>query len=261
MSTTHRDAAEVVKRAWPAMGTVISVHVHDAGADDAAIEAAIDEVSAEVERCEAVLSTFRPTSDVSRINRGELHLLDADPMVVEVLDFCTWLEHESGGVFRAHPPEDAAQIDPAGFAKGWITERASTRLDEAGLANWYVGAGGDVITRGTPAADRPWRVGIVDPADRTRTVVTLDVFGGAVATSGTYERGTHVWDGRDGSRVVRVASMTVTGPSLSWADAFATAAYAMGPDGLDWVTRFTGYQAVAVLLDGTLAASVGLRER
>ena len=260
MSTTHRDAAEVVKRAWTAMGTVISVHVHDAGADDATIEAAIDEVRAEVERCEAVLSTFRPTSDVSRINRGELHLLDADPMVVEVLDFCTWLEHESNGAFRAHPPEDAARIDPAGFAKGWITERAAAHLDEAGLSQWYVGAGGDVLTRGSPDEGRPWRVGIVDPSERTRTIATLDVFGGAVATSGAYERGTHVWDGRDGSRAVRVASMTVVGPSLAWADAFATAAFAMGPDGVDWTTRFTGYQSMAVLLDGTVSASAGLRD-
>ena len=252
-------------RAWPAMGTMISVHVHDRvvdgrPVDETLVAEAIDEVRREIEAGESVLSTFRPDSDVSRINRGELHLLDADPMVVEVLDFCTWLEHESGGAFRAHPPEHPDRIDPAGFAKGWITERAATRLDEAGLADWYVGAGGDVVTRGRPAPDRPWRVGVVDPSDRSRTVLTLDVGGGAVATSGSYERGAHVWDGRDGSRVARVASITVTGPSLAWADAFATAAYAMGAEGLEWVTRFTGYQAIAVGLDGAISVSAGRRD-
>ena len=69
----------------------------------------------------------------------------------------------------------AALTDPAGFAKGWITERAATRLDDAGLADWYVGAGGDVVTRGRPAPDRPWRDGRVGhqihrvPGDRRRS--------------------------------------------------------------------------------------------
>ena len=238
------------------MGTVISVHVHDDAAD-AAIDAAIDAVFAEIERLEQIFSTFRTDSVVSRVNRGELHLLDAGPEVTEVMDACTWLEHQSDGAFTARRPDRTGRLDPAGFAKGWITEHAAGRLDAAGLAHWYVGAGGDVITRGTPAQGRRWRVGIAHPLAPGTVVATLELAGGAVATSGTSERGRHLWDGRTGDAAAAVASITVIGPELAWADAFATAAFALGRDGLAWLTRFQGYQALAVSLDGTVEQTPG----
>ena len=77
---------------------------------------------------------------------------------------------------------------------------------------------------------------------------TLD----ATATSGVGARGLHVWDGRDGTRATAFASLTVVGPSLAWADAFATAAFARGHDGLGWLARFDGYVGFAVRHDGTL---------
>ena len=48
--------------------------------------------------------------------------------------------------------------------------------------------------------------------------------------------------------------MTVTGPNLTWADAFATTAFVMGLDGLAWVARFDGYRAVAITTDGELVS-------
>ena len=125
----HRSSALV--RTAAVMGTVASIHVHD-DADDASIEAAIDAVLVELERLEAMFSTFRPTSEISRINDGALHLLDASPEVIEVLDACTALEHLSGGAFTTRPPDRPGVIDPAGFVKGWATERASTLLTGAG---------------------------------------------------------------------------------------------------------------------------------
>jgi thiamine biosynthesis lipoprotein len=238
------------------MGTMISIHVHDAEPDDV-LQAAIDEVFAEIERLEQIFSTFRADSSISRINRGELHLLDAEPEVAEVLDACTWLEHVSDGAFNAHLPGHPDQLDPAGYVKGWITERAAGRLDDAGLAHWYVGAGGDVITRGVPAPGQRWRVGIAHPLQPGAIVATLELAGGAVATSGTAERGRHLWDGRTGASAEALASLTVVGPELTWADAFATAAFAQGADGLQWVTRFDGYSAMAVDLDGQVRATDG----
>ena len=252
----HRAPGAQLRRAQRAMGTVISVHVHD-DAPDAGIEAAVDALFAEVERLEQIFSTFRPDSVVSRINRGELHLLDAGPEVTEVMDACTWLEHQSDGAFTAHRPDRPGELDPAGYAKGWITEVAAGRLDDAGLAHWYVGAGGDVITRGSPAEGRPWRVGVAHPLQPGATVATLELAGGAVATSGTAERGLHLWDGRTGSAADALASLTVLGPELAWADAFATAGFAMGPAGLTWLTRFEGYRALAVTLDGRVEHTPG----
>ncbi len=252
----HRAPGTERRRVAPAMGTMISIHVHDV-LDDAIVDAAIDEVLVEIERLEQIFSTFRPDSTINRVNRGELHVLDAGPEVTEVLDACTWLEHVSNGAFTARRPETPELLDPAGYAKGWITEKAAGRLRAAGLQHWYVGAGGDVIASGTPGPDRRWRVGVADPRTPGQYVATLEIDRGAVATSGTAERGEHLWDGRRGGRATALAALTVVGPELAWADAFATAAFAQGRPGVAWVEQFDGYEAMAVDLDGAIHATTG----
>jgi thiamine biosynthesis lipoprotein len=245
------------RRAAHAMGTVVSVHVYDAPGDGATttVADAVDGVFVEIERLESMFSTFRADSAISRINRGELTPADADPEVCDVLDACSWLDHASGGAFRAFRPDNPARLDPSGFVKGWATERAAQRLTDAGYSDWCVNAGGDIVASGTPPDGKRWRVGIADPLRPGSVRATVEIAGGAVATSGTAERGTHLWDGRTGSRVAPFASLTVIGPTLTWADAFATAAFALGDDGLDWVARFDGYEAMAIRTDATIATS------
>jgi thiamine biosynthesis lipoprotein len=244
--------ARRVVRTHAVMGTMASVHVHDQ-VDDAIVDAAIEATWSELDRLEQIFSTFRSSSEISRINRGELHLLDASPEVIEVVDACTWLEHASDGAFRARRPGDEL-IDPAGFVKGWAAELAAKCLDRAGLRHWYLSVGGDTQTRGTSGDASPWRVGIADPnSDDPHCVrAMVEVVDEAVATSGTAARGRHLWDGRTGRPAEALASMTVVGPHLTWADAFATAAFVMGVDGIDWVARFDGYRALAITLDGEL---------
>lgn len=239
-------------RTHAVMGTMASVHVHDR-ADPAGIDAAVDALWLELDRLEAVFSTFRESSAISRINRGELHLLDAGAEVIEVVDACTWLEHISGGAFRTRRPGNTL-VDPAGFVKGWAAELAAHCLDRAGLRQWYLSVGGDIQTRGTAGDGSPWRIGIADPesddAHAIRAIV--EVVGEAVATSGTAARGRHLWDGRTGRPSDALSSMTVVGPHLTWADAFATAAFVMGNEGVDWVAGFDGYRALAITSAGEL---------
>ena len=246
------EAATGVVRTHAVMGTMASVHVHDR-VDDTVIDAAIAAVWAELDRLEDIFSTFRPTSEISRINRGELHLLDASPEVLEVVDACTWLEHASDGAFRARRPGDT-MLDPAGFVKGWAAESAAKCLHLAGLRQWYLSVGGDIQTRGTARDGSPWRVAITDPnSDDPRAIRALvEVSGDAVATSGTSARGRHLWDGRTGQPAESLASMTVVGPHLTWADAFATTAFVMGLDGIEWVANFDGYRALGITVDGEL---------
>jgi thiamine biosynthesis lipoprotein len=235
------------------MGTMASLHVHDAAAETT-LRAAADATFAELDRLEAIFSTFRPDSEISRVNRGELHLLDCSPEVVDVLDACTWLEHATGGAFSSHPPHRPGKIDPAGFVKGWAAERATRMLLDADLEHWYLSVGGDIQTHGRPRDGGQWSFALADPLQPGDIVGTLAIDDGAVATSGTAERGRHLWDGRDGRRAAGLSSLTVTGPHLAWADALATAGFAMGEEGIEWVSRFDDYHAVAVTLDGVLVA-------
>ena len=227
-----------------AMGTAVSWHID---CDDGQLAQDAWQIAlAEIERCEQMFSTFRHGSEVSRINRGELHLLDASQEVVEVLDACTWLEHLSGGVFRARRPDGS--LDPAGFVKGWAVERAAQKLREAGLNNWYLGAGGDIQTCGAQSSGALWTVGVIDPHDASRVRCTVDIpVDFAIATSGTSARGMHIWDGNTNALVSPVASFTVIGAQLMWADALATTGFVMGEPGVKWVEEtFPGYVAFSL---------------
>ena len=54
-----------------------------------------------------------------------------------------------------------------------------------------------------------------------------------------------------------LASFTVLGPSLTWADAFATAAFAKGHSGLEWVSQFVGYEGIAIDTCGSVTSTAG----
>ncbi|MEY4158343.1 MAG: hypothetical protein RL743_838 [Actinomycetota bacterium] len=233
------DLLERRKMTAKVMGTFASLHVDGVG-DERVIAAAWHEALGLMVDVETRFSTFRADSEISRINRGELHLLDASADVAEVMDACTWLEHESNGVFRARRSNGG--LDPAGFVKGWAAERAGRVLVEHGLTQWYLNVGGDIQTAGRQASGEQWRIGVVDPADKTAVAAWFDIPDGwAVATSGTAARGAHVWDGRDGSAVARVGSFTVIGPHLMWADAFATICFALGDAAGEWLARYPDY--------------------
>lgn len=233
------------------MGTMASIHVHDdapANLIDDAIGAAI----AELERLEAMFSTFRDDSQICEVNAGLRTLADCAPEVIAVLDACTWLEHATGGAFTAHPPDRPGHLDPSGFVKGWAVEQAAWWLGEAGLEHYYLSVGGDLLVHGSPAPDRPWHVALADPRRPGAAIAAIDIVSGAVATSGTSERGEHIWDGRGGRPAGDLLAVTVVGPSLAWADAFATSAFALGADGPRWVAEFDGYAAIAIDRDGTV---------
>ena len=241
------------RRTHAVMGSVASVHVHDE-LDSGFVEAVVTEVFTELDRLEGIFSTFRVDSEISRMNRGELHHLDASREVIDVLDACVFMESISSGAFSSRRADGS--LDPAGFVKGWAVERAARRLDGAGLRHWCLSLGGDMQMGDAPVVhdDEPrgWKIGIADPSDRGRVVSGLLVQRGAVATSGTAERGRHIVDPRTGAPAEHWASFTVCGPSLTWADAFATAACVMGESGIEWVHRFEGYTALGVRPDGSL---------
>jgi thiamine biosynthesis lipoprotein len=79
----------------------------------------------------------------------------------------------------------------------------------------------------------------------------------AVATSGEYERGAHILDPHTGRPPTGLLSVTIIGPALGTADAYATAAFAMGADGPDWTTTLTGYDAMCITSDHRVLSTPG----
>jgi thiamine biosynthesis lipoprotein len=230
------------------MGLPVSVHVRGPHADAPAVAGAVADLFAELRVVDAVFSTYRPDSHISALNRGEPV---RDPLVDTVIELCEQARERTGGYFDAHLPAagGSTRIDPSGLVKGWAVERAAAHLD--GLGDFYVSAGGDVVTRGS------WRVGVEDPAQPDRLLTILDVNDGAVATSGRTHRGAHIRDPFTGAPAVGVHAVTVVGPSLTWADVYATAAVARGPAAVAWLAGLPGYEALLIGDDGRMLATPG----
>jgi thiamine biosynthesis lipoprotein len=233
------------------MGTVVSFDIRAPFVPDIAI----DEACAALHDVDRRFSLYRRDSELSRLARGELGEPDLSADVRWVLDICDALARSSGGAFDARRHRSDGAVDPSAFVKGWAVELAAGRLDAAGAKNYCIGAGGDVLTRGAVAPGEAWRVGIRHPVEADRVAAVLEMGTGAVATSGLYERGDHIRDPRTGAVPRELLSLTVVGPDLGWADAYATAAFAMGRDGITWVEDHPGYGAVAITADEQLVWS------
>ena len=212
------------------MGTVISIDVRSgtAGAD---VDAALDAAEAVLHDADAMFSTYRPDSWISRLGRREVRPADLPGQVTEVLGLCAEVEELTDGWFTARWRGNRG-LDPTGLVKGWAARRAGRALTARGLVDHCVNAAGDIALAGRPEPDRDWLVGIADP--RTTQALLGIVAAGeptgirAVATSGTGERGAHVLDPRTGHPVTSVLSATVAGPDAALGDGLATALVAAG---------------------------------
>ena len=244
------------RRAWvqQVMGMPISVHVRGAGARGPEAAAAVGALMEDLRAADAMFSTYRAESEISRLQRGELTLADADPLVREVHLLCGIARIRTDGWFDAwHAvPGRPGVFDPTGLVKTWAVTRAARHLRELPAEiGFAVGAGGDVLVR-AGAGRAAWRIGVEDPRDRSRVLGSVPVADGGVATSGIAARGTHILDPRTGRGTSAVLSATVVGPSLLWADVFATAAVAQGRRAREWVETLPGTSGLLVLADGAV---------
>ena len=87
--------------------------------------------------------------------------------------------------------------------------------------------------------------------------VVADAFAGKLRGMGSL-RGRHVVDPHMRRPPSGVLSVTITGPDLATADAYATAAFAMGAErGPHWTARLRGYEAMTILADGRVLSTPG----
>jgi thiamine biosynthesis lipoprotein len=174
-----------VRRVEPVMGMPVYVDVRDDGVGSSDLEPVFDWLRQADER----FSTYKPGSEISRLARGELTLEAASEDVRAVLARCDELRVETNGYFDARA---GGSLDPSGLVKGWSVDRAAGILDEAGLRNYAVNAGGDIRLRGRAVPELSWSVGIQHPLQRDEIAAVVESTDLAIATSGAYARGDHV---------------------------------------------------------------------
>lgn len=244
------------------MGTVFSFDVR--GGDPGAVRAALEEAVAGLHRANEVFSTYRDDSQVSLLARGELTVEECDPEVAEVLELGAEAERVSEGWFST---TYEGRLDPTGIVKGWAAERAARRIAAVqGVSGVSVNGGGDVQLLGVPGPARPWRVGVSDPLRPGGLAAVISAAGAdelAVATSGTVERGAHIVDPRTGrSAVTDLVAVTVVAPRLTWADCWATAAFAMGSrEALTWLEGLPDVEALLITAGDEVRCTGGLAAR
>ncbi|WP_285114744.1 FAD:protein FMN transferase [Leifsonia sp. fls2-241-R2A-40a] len=210
------------------MGIPMSIDIRDEQDAAPAAERAFQVLKAADRR----FSSYRPDSELSRANAAGGTAAEYSADFREVVAIGEAAGRDSGGAFRIRLDDGTWDLD--GVVKGWAAARAARELAASGVRNFCLNAGGDVVAAGSPGGERPWNVGIRSPHAPSDMMAVLAVSDVGVATSGLYERGAHIVDGRDGSTPRSLLSVTVVADDLTTADVLATAVFGLGREGIDW---------------------------
>lgn len=140
------------------------------------------------------------------------------------------------GVNTVRLPHAGMELDFGGFGKEYAADRAAAKLLEQGVRHGYVNLGGDFHVLGPQLDGTPWRIAIQDPRQDHGAIAAIDVAGGALCTSGDYERYfehggqryCHILDPRTGWPVTAWRSVSVLAPLAAAAGACATIAMLKG---------------------------------
>jgi len=246
-------AAVSAERAWHAdiMGMPISVRLRGPGLHTPAVQSCVDGAFTWLRRVDAVFSTYRADSDLSRNRRGELPLSACDPLVPDVLELCAQAAAATEGWFDPQVMTSRGRaLDPTGIVKGWAVQRAGELLSGLKEHDHYLNAAGDITMIVRDHAAKPWRLGVADPHVPAALVDVVAWRNGGMATSGTAARGGHVYNPFTGRPALELASVTVVGPELMWADVYATAALARGLAAHPWLETLTDYEYFVVTATG-----------
>ena len=251
-----------MKRTELIMGMPITVAIPDRERMDdvgprtrfATVAEAADAVFDSFRRVDGQFSPYKPESETSRIDRGELDESQASPDMKEVLRLSEETKAATDGYFDVR---FNGRFDPSGLVKGWAIYRAARILDDDGFISFCIEAGGDIEVRGANDEGQPWAIGLRSPFEPSKLIRTLALPACGIATSGTYIRGEHIYNPRTGNAANEIASFTVIGPNVYEADRFATAAFAMGKAGIEFMAERPGFDAYMVDWSGMATYTPG----
>ena len=240
-----------LRRQFPVWGTIADVDCYSQSVGGAELDRAMESVVAFCEDVDRDFSTYKDGSWVTRLRRGAVAIGDCPDDVRVVWDLCLRAKYLSDGAFDPWAVEGG--FDPSGLVKGWAADAASDILVAAGVQHCQVNAAGDLALRGgwldsVAGVVKPWSIGVVNPDNRSEIVKVYEITDGAIATSGTYERGAHIHDPFNGLIAIGAKSATIVGPEGWLCDAMATAVMVAGNDSAKFFGQpeLAGYQVFAV---------------
>lgn len=240
-----------MKQTRALMGMPISVEIADANVT----EEIFDRVYEYFKHVDDTFSTYKSTSEITAINEHRLDLTDASEEMRLIFALSEETKREGRGFFNIQTPNGT--YDPSGLVKGWSIWNAAQLILKSGFKNFYVDAGGDIQPHGVNAEGEPWTVGIKNPWNETENIKIIKVSDEGVATSGIYIRGLHIYNPYTKKPVEEIVSLTVIGPNIYEADRFATAAFAMGKDAINFIESLPGFEGYVIDKDKTATMTSG----
>ncbi len=200
-------------------------------------------------------STFKNDSEISKINKGILAKKDCSQDMKKVLELCAQTSEQTLGYFNI---EKKGKLDPSGLVKGWAIYNAANILKQQGFKNFYVDAGGDIQVSGKNKKNESWKIGIRNPFKRVENVKIINIENLGLATSGTAIRGQHIYNPhKPDEKITEIVSLTIIGPNIYEADRFATAAFAMGKTGINFIETLQGFEGYMIDKSGVATMTTG----
>ena len=240
------------------MGMPVTITLVDEPSESSLSESSLDAAFARLREIDRDYSPYKAASKVSRFNAGSLRDDQIDPEFRDIIDWGERTRIETLGYFDMRRPD--GRFDPSGIVKGWAIRDVARLLEARGHRDFLIDAGGDIQPSGTGPDGAPWRIGIRHPVETHLMVSAIEPGARGVATSGNYIRGAHIYDPhRQESAEGDLVSLTVIGRDVLEADRFATAAFAMGDDGIHFIEAQQGLEGCAIDRHGMATFSSGFR--
>lgn len=246
------------------MGTVFRF----VGRSNIDVTSALDEAVAILHQADSIFSLYKPESPLSQLARGETSVAQCPDVVEEIWDLCETWGISTDGWFSAFTLEHT--FDPSGLVKTWAAEKAAQHLESFGIIDFAMNAGGDIRLSKEIEPGFAKRIGIskpltiASPDAGVLTVVDLnDTEFFAVASSGTAERGEHIWNPKSNTWANELAQVTVVAKDLVSADVWATAIFAAGDQGLALAEKNSiecSFEALLVDSHSELSATNGFEK-
>ena len=221
------------------MGMPITVEIVEANGKEP-----FEEVYQYLDYIDHKFSTYKTDSEITQINKKEITPPNYSQDMKLILSLCQETKEKTYGFFDI---KKNGHLDPSGLVKGWAINKAAKIILQLGFTDFYIEAGGDIQMSGKNNEGEKWTVGIRNPFNSSEIVKVLRLTNYGVATSGTYERGQHVYNPHQpDASLEEIVSLTVIGPNVYEADRFATAAFAMGVDGIKFIQKLSGFEGYQI---------------
>jgi FAD:protein FMN transferase len=221
------------------MGMPVTIDVSDKNATDEDI----NEVFAYFHYIDNTFSTFKKDSEISQINRGEIKEKDFSGEVKKIFRLSENTKTETYGYFDISLN---GKIDPSGIVKGYAISGGAKILIKKGFHNFFVEIAGDIQANGKNSKNNKWSLGIQNPFNTKEIIKVVYLSDKGIASSGNYQRGEHIYNPISKKSAKEVAGITVIANDIFDADRFATAAFAMGKNGINFLESLKNVEGYMV---------------